>query len=243
MTVTYTDEHQGFLGHAQVNPDFLVGLKQCGGKLTLIKNSFKVLGSKYALSGSLPASMASMMHMSPTHSMVLESRSVLEVAIHKFTKQVDPHGLKVNLPAPYGSVAASAVALAAKSAPKVAPPASSLVMPEKLANAGKLYQPVHGTSSGSVYSVVALSNSMKVAVRVGSEKVSVRVEGACVTDPAVAKKLVELGFADNKGSHFSMHLSCGDVPIDRVIGAVLASLGGEFVTPMPIFNKVKEQCK
>jgi hypothetical protein len=116
-------------------------------------------------------------------------------------------------------------------------------VPEKLAEAAKLYQPVKGTSPGSVYSTVALSETMKVAVRAGADKLSIRVEGPCVSDPTIVKKLIEIGFTENKGSHFSMHLSCGNVPVERVIGAILGSFGMEFKTPVPQLAKVKETCK
>jgi len=116
-------------------------------------------------------------------------------------------------------------------------------LPSKLAEAGKLYQPVKGTSAGSVYATVALSETMKVAARVGSDKLSIRVEGLCITDPKVVKKLIEIGFTESKGTHFSMHLSCGNVPVERVIGAILGSLGREFKTPIPVLDRVKEISK
>ena len=118
-----------------------------------------------------------------------------------------------------------------------------LSSPEKLADAVQMYQPVRGTSTGSVYAVVALSDSMKVAARVTDAKLSMRIEGTCLESPKLVAKMEEMGFTPTKGSHYSMHMACGEVPADRVIGAILGGLGVEFQTPLPMLTKVKEYCK
>ena len=119
----------------------------------------------------------------------------------------------------------------------------NLNSPEKLADASQMYQPVRGTSTGSVYSVVALSDLIKVAARVTGQKLSMRVEGKGIESQKIADKLTEMGFAPTAGSHYSMHMACGEVPADRVIGAILAGLGVEFQTPLPVLVKVKENSK
>ena len=264
MAVTFTGGHQDFLTHIGVKSEFLLALKTLGGKLTLVSNTFKLTSSKYGLIGVLPHSTSSLLKMDKAGPSVEEARLLIENAIYKFVQSVDPHGVKVVLPLPKAAKSVLADVTVKPSAPKVqsvaaqaavkpplgpAPAFTQKPVPlpmggiEKLADAGKMYQPVRGTSSGSVYSVVALSDSMKVAVRVGAEKVSIRVEGPCTTQPSAVKKLVEMGFAESKGTHFSMHLSCGNVPVERVIGAVLAGIGAEFVTPVPTLAKVKESCK
>jgi hypothetical protein len=244
MSVTFSKSgNKNLLHHVGVSPIKAAALDVAGGKLALSGVTFKVIGGGFKVKGILPFSMGELMKMGKDSVPVKAAGNSLESAIAKFLSMVDPAGKLVGLdPVVQASKPLNPSAAFAELAKK-AVVVSDAGMPDKLAAAGKMYQPVRGTSAGSVYAVVAMSESMKVAVRVGPEKLSVRVEGSCVGLPATSKKLVEMGFQQSKGSHYSMHMNCGNVPIERVIGAVLAGLGMEFTTPVPVLDRVKESCK
>lgn len=238
MAVTYSGGHQGLLNHLEVGQHYLDALATLGGKLTFVMDNFKVANSKSGVTGKMSHSAANLCKLPQGGNTVKQAKLQIEAAICKFASNVDPLGLKVKVKPMLGPVPD----FVAKPSPAPAPVAPA-GWPEKLSDAGKMYQPVKGTSQGSVYSTVALSETMKVAVRVGADKLSVRVEGSCVSNPTMIKKMAELGLTESKGSHYSMHMSCGNVPVERVIGAILAGLGVEFATPVPQLSRVKETCK
>lgn len=107
-----------------------------------------------------------------------------------------------------------------------------------LATATALYQPVSGTSSGSRYYVVGCGTGIKVAARLKSKTLSVRVEG-----PDFAKlspKLIEAGvfgpeFAGQYNDGYaSMHVDIsGKSDAQKVVGAVLGVLHGHITHMMP----------
>jgi hypothetical protein len=102
--------------------------------------------------------------------------------------------------------------------------------PVKLSAANRLYQPVHGSSKGSRYFVVGVSPDIVVAVRVDGHQVSVRVEGAKLGN--YAKALASLG-VHAKGEYASGHFACENTNPQRLVGAILFSLGAMWVTPIP----------
>ena len=81
-----------------------------------------------------------------------------------------------------------------------------------LASATELGQSVAGTTSGSVYVCVALSESAAMAIRVNhaTYKVSVRVEPiAPSTVPSIMDDTKAMGLTPSPPTHASIHVSCG----------------------------------
>jgi hypothetical protein len=101
-----------------------------------------------------------------------------------------------------------------------------------------LYQPVRGTSSGSVYLVAALGDDLRCAVRINKSKLSIRVEGNV---EAHQKALNDAGFkvSTDSNPYASAHLSINDRQTAmRTLGALLMAPGISWTTVMPDFNKL-----
>jgi hypothetical protein len=106
-----------------------------------------------------------------------------------------------------------------------------------LRNATQLYQPVRGTSTGSVYLVAALGHDLSIAMRVGNQKLSVRVEGN-VNHHKAALNAAGLKVND-LGKYASAHLSTADKQLAmRTVGAMLMAPGIVWTTPLPDFEKL-----
>lgn len=93
-----------------------------------------------------------------------------------------------------------------------------------LKDAQALGQKVHGTSGGSVYYCVAVSDHVKVAARMyKGGSISLRAEW---TDNPKADidKLAAAGL-QMKSNYASLHFDAADVPLARVIGAFLIGTG------------------
>lgn len=112
------------------------------------------------------------------------------------------------------------------------PPDKLLVLElVKLVDADKMYQPVKGTSEGSRYYAVALSDGLKVAVRLKSKAISIRIEGAKLKE--YEKRLKIIGFT-NITNYTSLHLEIDNmVTAAKALGSVLVALKAGFVTPFP----------
>jgi hypothetical protein len=125
-----------------------------------------------------------------------------------------------------------------------APEPSNDVIP--LRDACAMYQRVKGTSSGSVYVAVAMTDALKIAVRVEGIQLSVRAEGSALDDSSTVAKLTAQGLSLKVKPDFkymSGHYPCTDeAPANKVLGAILLGCGIEFDTPLPKFNKVKGLC-
>lgn len=111
---------------------------------------------------------------------------------------------------------------------KVAPPV-------KLRDATMMYQPVHGTSAGSRYFLVGGNKDVKVAARLNSNMLSIRIEGQAFTK--YATNLEKAGFSKVKpaAGYASLHMDVGtdSVMAAKTLGAVLLGLGIQLETPMP----------
>lgn len=86
-----------------------------------------------------------------------------------------------------------------------------------------LGQKVHGTSTGSVYHCIALTEHVKLAARILPGSISIRTEW---TDAPSAdlQRLEEAGMLMH--AHYgSIHFSPQNVPVSRVIGAFLVGCG------------------
>lgn len=100
---------------------------------------------------------------------------------------------------------------------------SGSLMP--LVKSTKLYQPVYGTSSGSVYITVALFQGLQLAGRMNGSKLSLRAEGAELKQYQTS--LADLGFGyKDKDGYASVHYEVGDQTLMlKTFGAVLGRLG------------------
>lgn len=107
--------------------------------------------------------------------------------------------------------------------------------PVQLKDATRLYQPVYGTSAGSIYYAIALNKSVKVAARITSDQISIRAEGD-IAQHLPAFNSVQL---TSKGDYVSGHFAYGHIPPERLIGAVLAGCGIAFDTPIPVVAFLK----
>jgi ribosomal protein L7/L12 len=95
-----------------------------------------------------------------------------------------------------------------------------------LKDAKALGQKVHGTSSGSVYYCVALTEHVKVAARL-YETGGISIRAEWTDNPTAELKKLEESGVQMKPSHKygSYHFDAGDVPLPRVIGAFLMGTG------------------
>ena len=92
-----------------------------------------------------------------------------------------------------------------------------------LIDADQVYAPVHGTSQGAVYYVVARLKGLNVAIRSKSTSLSVRVEG--VAQDKYKDALIELGFSV-KSAYASVHFECvGNDLMTKTVGAIIGRLG------------------
>jgi uncharacterized protein YdhG (YjbR/CyaY superfamily) len=88
-------------------------------------------------------------------------------------------------------------------------------------------QKVHGTSNGSIYICVAVSQNLKVACRLESTNLSVRVEWKTPLSDMELTRL-KVNSLSVKKDYASVHLDTSGVPVERVLGAVLFGLGLKF---------------
>jgi hypothetical protein len=145
----------------------------------------------------------------------------------------------------YINLASGASAAAIPAAPKAAKKSVNISQDEvnklpvvKLRDAAAMYQRVHGTSSGSVYRVVAMNDEIKVAVRVSGNSVSVRIEG--VIKAKTEQAFSNLGIQKKSEEYMSGHFSCEKCTPHKLIGSILTGSGIEFNTPLPVVSKVME---
>lgn len=91
-----------------------------------------------------------------------------------------------------------------------------------LKDAQYIGQKVHGTSSGSIYRVVAMLPGVSLAARMKGSKLSVRAEGPNLGDYSAGLK--KCGFADG-GEYYSCHYSVGEKDLAvKTVGAIVAML-------------------
>lgn len=110
------------------------------------------------------------------------------------------------------------------------------LQPVALRDAVYMYQPVLGTSHSSIYSVVALTDSLAMAVKLGGNNISVRVEGNISTEDKL--KLATVGLTD-KGAYLSGHFDTqGKCDASRVLGAILLGCGIDYNTPLPKLSMI-----
>jgi len=118
----------------------------------------------------------------------------------------------------------------------------------KLFDATEMYQPVFGTDPGSVYYVIGIAPTVKVAARVkyqaGHTRVSIRVEGNGAFHGSLSARLDAMGFSTTPNSHKSIHLnSNAEAAPSRIIGSILMGLEVDFSTPMPKIKTLGNLCQ
>lgn len=117
--------------------------------------------------------------------------------------------------------------------PKVKASPASIVCSDRvrLEEATELYQPVFGTDPQSKYYVVGIADGLKVAARIASDNVSLKVVGTRINE--IKDRLTSLGFSGKEKGHWSAHITCSHTTPSKLIGAVLLGLGVEFETGIP----------
>jgi hypothetical protein len=119
---------------------------------------------------------------------------------------------------------------------------AKLTLPKvALIDATAVGQKVEGTSASSTYYTVALASNFKVAARLASDKVSVRVEGS--PSPAEQQQLTAMGLSKSPSGHWSTHFGIESVPVERVLGAVLMSIGAKYLRKVESAAEVAEALK
>jgi hypothetical protein len=140
-------------------------------------------------------------------------------------------GIGVFAPVSNSSVPVQSIA-PVPSTPVPAAPAAPKLKPGviKLRDAEALGQQVSGSSSGSIYRVVAASDTVKVACRLASQGISLRIEGKNMTPEELAKiKQAGMPWHGDVDSYGSLHLQdVGDIPTAAVLGSFLHRLGIKF---------------
>ena len=112
--------------------------------------------------------------------------------------------------------------------PPVKPVAAQAVgVKQALKDATVLYQPVRGSDTHSTYFAVALTDDLKIAVRIKSHaSISIRAEGNL---NKYLTRLVGAGFSKTQDTHCSVHLAAeSDDLARRTIGAVVMGTGIQF---------------
>lgn len=112
-----------------------------------------------------------------------------------------------------------------------------LNLPVKLRDAKDLGQAVFGTSKGSVYWTIAVSERVKIAARVQGTSISIRAEGEPIGTEIAALKAS--GLTPASEGHYSMHLEAGQVPVARVLGAFLLGVGIPFDVQVTHAGQIK----
>lgn len=108
----------------------------------------------------------------------------------------------------------------------------------RLTQATEVGQPVRGSSGGSVYYAMALSESVKLAIRVKKNgSVSIRAEGS--PNASDVAKLTKAGMSKAGAEHWSIHFDAIDVPVSRCVGAFLMGLEIPFDSQITNFSQVK----
>jgi hypothetical protein len=119
--------------------------------------------------------------------------------------------------------------------------------PVNLRDATALYQPVHGTSPGSVYHVVGITTEgVKVAARYkgsAGHGLSIRVDGPDMKQYQSLLKEIGLGVPSDgeSATHWSMHVTVEQPWLaSRTVGSILGHLARKlnFTTPVPQFEEV-----
>lgn len=97
------------------------------------------------------------------------------------------------------------------------------MQPVALQKATKCLQPVFGTSSGSIYYVIAMFTGANLAARIKGQRLSLRMEGAKLN--MYAPQLNDLGFSV-KDTYGSVHFDTNQLGlILKTVGAVIGRLG------------------
>lgn len=196
------------------------------------------LGSlQMVLAGTLPGGAAknlAKIAMEKTVKMVLAHTGV-SISKPSFLKQVGSQEESIMPPAvDWAEAVTSAIELVKPDEEPVDEEEEAQEIPSdtvKLSVADHLYQPVKGSDPDSKYFCIALSEGLKVGVRLkGSQptKISFRVEGSSLKNNPVKSKLLEAGLTGSE-SHFSVHMVAASKDLTlKSVGALLYGIGCKF---------------
>lgn len=116
--------------------------------------------------------------------------------------------------------------VATKEKPVPSKPTAATGSPVPLEDATSLYQPVFGTSSGSIYTVIALFEGCQLALRRQDTQASFRAEGGSLHEYVDA--LTDMGFTGKKGGHLSLHVNISQNEeglLLKTLGAIVGRVG------------------
>ena len=113
----------------------------------------------------------------------------------------------------------------------------------KLRDATMMYQPVHGSSGGSRYFVVAANKDIRVAARWKGSALSIRIEGPGLDQHVGSIKACGFDNVNASKAYASLHLEVGSdqVLASKALGAVLLGLGLPLETPIPRLELIKDK--
>lgn len=152
---------------------------------------------------------------------IMSARTQLRKFIHSLYEKI-PAVPAASVPLPSDSSEDYAKEKDAKEVPVTNPLSDKVIT---LATATHLGQKVKGTSSGSIYRVVALHPRVRVAARLSGINLSIRAEGNFSDEDKAL--LVASGMTDH-GSYASLHLDMQGMPSTKVLGAYLYGVGIPF---------------
>lgn len=144
--------------------------------------------------------------------------------------------------------ASNAAQMAASMAAETSPPDPVFIgidmakmedKPVPLVEATKMYQPVKGTSSSSVYHLVACNVELKIAARYSGNNLSLRCEGSV---EKYKHNLKEAGFSMSNISsgYVSVHLQVPDDTLAaKTLGAIIVGSAITFDSPLPVLSAFK----
>ncbi len=225
-----------FLDHMGVSAQDQAKLEGCV-KVTFMSLEYK--GPVGSLTAGLPANTTALMK----GSVDTQVFNLAKAIVHKFIQQCveNHHGpaaapVKPPLSA-MDTVEASAEAFTdIKPKPSKKPVSKAQAMidgakPVKLSEATNIGQPIKGSSGGSVYYCVGISEAVAIAMRrKGNKSISLRVEPRTEFPPNVRQTLISNGFQDH-GHYMSVHVDQNGLSptksatqVARVMGAIYMSV-------------------
>ena len=217
-----------------VSPSLIAAAKACGVSITPGTGKFTVTGKDGVTLGiiqvkSTAITLAKSGSMGPASKSALKAQFVAALSPAKITATPtadDVFNFAETLqPATPGATYAPVTPV--KVPPTVVP----------LSAAVAVEQPVSGTSSGSVYYVVAVLDGLALAMRSKSGRLSLRAEGVSLS--SYEHKLKSLGFNVKPGKYASVHFDVPEVElVYKTVGAVIGGLGFSKVKAMADVTKL-----
>lgn len=203
----------------------------------------KIMKSTVVISGSAGESGLSVELNTPEGKKEVHLASAKELTSSSFLKHLMDAGVGGSDAADTAKALSAALAkvsskLAISEKPPQAKPSEKQSGVVALRFATKIGEKVRGTSPDSVYRVIALSDRIKMAVRVAGGNLSIRVEGN--PTESEQQKMANFGISKAGEEHWSTHFEMNTVPVDRVIGALFFGLDIDFSQKVESGKKLGE---